>query len=174
MKRRKTDAKRIGEWVELRFLARAAEAGLTISKPYGDSAPFDFVVGRRAPLHRVQVRGTSVELKGGYGVPVAHGSVRPRRYKPTDFDFLAAHVIPHNAWYIIPFKVIGRQRFLRFRPQDGTASAGRAKAARTGNAGDGGSRQSKSETEARRGALRWEVYREAWHLLGGSGELVKR
>ncbi len=157
MKRRKTDAKRIGEWVELRFLARAAEAGLTISKPYGDSAPFDFVVGRRAPLHRVQVRGTSVELKGGYGVPVAHGSVRPRRYKPTDFDFLAAHVIPHNAWYIIPFKVIGRQRFLRFRPQDGGSRA----------------QHSAREIQACRGALRWEVYREAWHLLGGGGELVK-
>ncbi len=157
MKRRKADTKRIGEWVDLRFLARAAEAGLTISKPYGDSAPFDFVVGRRAPLHRVQVRGTSVELKGGYGVPVAHGSVRPRRYKPTDFDFLAAHVIPHNAWYIIPFKAIGRQRFLRFRPQNGGSRA----------------LHSTREIQACRGALRWEVYRDAWHLLGGSGELVK-
>ncbi len=34
-----------GEVVELRFLARAAELGLRISKPYGDSAPYDFFPG---------------------------------------------------------------------------------------------------------------------------------
>ena len=62
MKTRPRPPKVIGEWVELRFMSRAADKGLTISKPYGDSAPFDFVVGRRK-LHRVQVRGRGCSLR---------------------------------------------------------------------------------------------------------------
>lgn len=45
------DAKVRGEWVESVFLARAGEEGLTVSKPWGESRRFDFVVGR--PPHFV-------------------------------------------------------------------------------------------------------------------------
>ena len=33
-----TDAKKRGEWVEMQFMARAAQHGLTVSRPWGDSA----------------------------------------------------------------------------------------------------------------------------------------
>jgi hypothetical protein len=33
-----------GEWAELRFMARAAEHGLCIAKPWGDMARYDFAV----------------------------------------------------------------------------------------------------------------------------------
>ena len=33
-----------GEWVELLFMARAAEHGLRVMKPRGDSSRYDFVV----------------------------------------------------------------------------------------------------------------------------------
>jgi hypothetical protein len=36
--------KQRGEWVEMLFMARAAREGLQVSKPYGDSASYDFIV----------------------------------------------------------------------------------------------------------------------------------
>ena len=30
-----------GEWAELRFMTRATELGFIVTKPWGDSAPFD-------------------------------------------------------------------------------------------------------------------------------------
>ena len=36
--------KRRGEWVELQFMARAHAHGLIVSKPWGDSARYDFIV----------------------------------------------------------------------------------------------------------------------------------
>ncbi len=110
MKPRTRPPKMVGEWVELEFMARAARAGLTVSKPYGDSAPFDFIVGRRTPLHRVQVRGTSIYTNArAYICRVTRGNP-PVRYRRTDFDFLAVYVIPCSQWYIIPMAAIPRVR----------------------------------------------------------------
>jgi hypothetical protein len=39
------DKKERGEWAEAIFLVRAREQGLPVSKPWGDSRSFDFVVG---------------------------------------------------------------------------------------------------------------------------------
>jgi hypothetical protein len=44
-----------GEWTEMRFMVRAAEVGLPISKPWGDSRSFDFVVGWPRHFAAVQV-----------------------------------------------------------------------------------------------------------------------
>jgi hypothetical protein len=35
------------EWAELRFMARAAEFGLIVTKPWGDSARYDFAVEKK-------------------------------------------------------------------------------------------------------------------------------
>jgi PD-(D/E)XK endonuclease len=46
-----------GEWAELLFMARAAERGLCVSKPWGDTSHYDFVVeSEAARLLRVQVK----------------------------------------------------------------------------------------------------------------------
>ena len=37
-------AKARGEWAELRFMTRAAELGLRVTKPWGDNAPYDFAI----------------------------------------------------------------------------------------------------------------------------------
>jgi hypothetical protein len=93
--------KRRGELAELRFLLRAAEAGFTVSKPYGDSARFDFIVGDRFPA-RVQVRSTSFySTNRAFVCRLTRGNP-PVRYKVTDFDFLAVYIVPHQLWYIIP------------------------------------------------------------------------
>lgn len=70
MKKRKAkiikDPKRRGEWVETVFVARAAEYGLPVSKPWGESESYDFVVGRPGRFVGVQVKSTTIENGGGY------------------------------------------------------------------------------------------------------------
>ena len=62
--------KRRGEWAELRFMTRAAEEGLQVSKPYGEMARYDFIVEPGARCARVQVKSTMFKDRGGYSCSV--------------------------------------------------------------------------------------------------------
>ncbi len=93
--------KRRGEWVELQFMARAAHHGLTVSKPWGDSARYDFIVEHRGRFLRVQVKSTMNHHKSGY-LCACHGWNKDWPYDRTQIDFLAVFVIPEDVWYIIP------------------------------------------------------------------------
>lgn len=109
MKRRKPkiikDKKKRGEWAESVFLVRAGEEGLAASKPWGDSRSFDCVVGRPGEFVAVQVKCTIARLESGEGyICSVCSSHKP--YPPGSFDFVAAYVIPEDAWYIIPEKEI--------------------------------------------------------------------
>jgi hypothetical protein len=53
------ESKMRGEWAELRFMARAAEHGLRVTKPWGDSAKYDFAVERQGRFLRVQVKSVT-------------------------------------------------------------------------------------------------------------------
>lgn len=93
------DPKVRGEWVESVFMERAGAKGLAVSKPWGDSKSFDFVVGPSGGFVSVQVKSTTVEMGGGYMCTVKKNN---QRYKKGSFDFLAAYVIPEDVWYIVP------------------------------------------------------------------------
>ena len=58
--------KRRGEWVELRFMAAAAENDLHVTKPWGDSAQYDFILEHQARLLRIQVKSTQFKCEGSY------------------------------------------------------------------------------------------------------------
>jgi hypothetical protein len=97
-------AKRRGEWAELRFMACAAERGLCVSKPWGETSHYDFVVeDESSHLLRVQVKSTGSRKHRGYAVRT-RGS--QGAYPPRAFDFVAAYVIPEDVWYIIPEEII--------------------------------------------------------------------
>lgn len=99
------DSKRRGEWAESVFMARAAENGLPVSKPLGDSDTFDCVVGRPGKFVGVQVKCTMAKMKDSQGY-VCSVKSNNKGYRAGAFDFLAAYVIPEDAWYIVPAKVI--------------------------------------------------------------------
>jgi hypothetical protein len=103
------DNKRRGEWAESVFAVRAAENGLPVSKPIGESGSFDCVIGRPGKFVGVQVKCTMVEMKNGKGY-VCSVKKNNQTYRAAAFDFLAAYVIPEDAWYIVPAKLIRRQR----------------------------------------------------------------
>jgi hypothetical protein len=112
------DKKQRGEWAELKFMARAAEHGLPVSKPWGDSNSFDCVVGSPKKFVAVQVKSTLYEKDGGYECTIRTGS---RHYPRGSFDFLAAYIIPVNVWYIIPAKVIFGMECIELYPNSKTS-----------------------------------------------------
>jgi hypothetical protein len=57
-------AKKRGEWAELKFMAAAAEQGLCVTKPWGETAQYDFVVEHKARFVRVQVKSRGVQRPG--------------------------------------------------------------------------------------------------------------
>jgi hypothetical protein len=107
------DKKPRGEWAESVFMARAQEQGLPVSKPWGEMCPYDFVVGTTGRFVSVQVKSTLSKLETGYTCSVLGGH---RPYPAGSFDFLTAYVIPADAWYIIPAKLIQGKRCITLFP----------------------------------------------------------
>jgi len=97
-------AKRRGEWAEMCFMMRAAELGLEVNKPFGDSASYDFIVQKGGRMARVQVKSTIVRQNDGYVCQV-HRSLGAT-YESNAFDFLAVYLILEDTWYIIPEKML--------------------------------------------------------------------
>ncbi len=112
MKKRKpkiADKKKRGEWVELKFMAEAAERNLPACKPLGDSENFDVVVGRTGRFVAVQVKCTIFRSENGEGYLCSVCSSH-NVYKPGAFDFLVGYVVPEDVWYILPAKEIEGMR----------------------------------------------------------------
>jgi PD-(D/E)XK endonuclease len=107
-------AKLRGEWAEMRFMARAAEHGLQVSKPWGESASYDFVVEHGAQCVRVQVKSIMHERDRGHHCSVRGGS--QGTYADNSFDFLAVYLISLDQWYIIPTAQVGGQKGLFLSP----------------------------------------------------------
>lgn len=107
------NTKAAGEWVESVFIVKAGALGLAVSKPFGDSQPYDFLVSRRnlAPV-RVQIKSAFAKLKDFYFASV-HSDRRD--YRPADVDFLVVYIPPEDAWYVLPAADI-HVRMLPLRP----------------------------------------------------------
>ena len=89
-----------GEWAELLFMTRAAEHGLRVIKPWGDSSRYDFVVETGGRFLRVQVKSTSHRRGNNYVCSIDGRGNNP--YTAADIDFFAIYVIPIDTWYFIP------------------------------------------------------------------------
>jgi hypothetical protein len=132
--------KRTGEHSEIAFLYRSDRYQFAISKPFGDSERYDFILDNRprpvVQLNRIQVKCTECLRAGAYETRATYTIGKGRAdYTKRDCDFIAAHVVPLDIWYIIPVEVCTPQPMLRFYPH----------------------RKAKM--------MRLEKYREAWHLL---------
>jgi hypothetical protein len=92
--------KQRGEWVEMRFMARAAEEGLHVSKPWGESTAYDFIVEHASQCFRIQVKSTRMQRDNGFICHVVGSNRTP--YLPGAFDFVAVYVLLRDVWFIIP------------------------------------------------------------------------
>jgi len=113
----KKTCKQLGEWAELCFMARATERGLSVSRPYGDSASYDVGVEHNGRFLRVQVKSTTFRRKGSYTANII-GPQR-QRYAPGKLDFFAVYLVPIDLWYLIPFEVVQTNLSLNLTPRKG-------------------------------------------------------
>jgi len=82
-----------GEWSEIRFVGRAAEQRFRVSKPWGNTAPYDLMVEREGAIHRVQVKSTMSRVsKGAYSCRMPSG--KRLKHILEEIEFVAAYVIP--------------------------------------------------------------------------------
>jgi PD-(D/E)XK endonuclease len=133
-----------GELSEAAFLTRAAHRGFGVAKPWGDSRRYDFILDNGTHLLRVQIKCTECIRAQAYETRATYTTGKARAvYTKQDIDFIAAHVVPLDTWYIIPVEICTPQPMLRFYPH----------------------RQAKK--------MRLEPYREAWHLLESQPETGK-
>jgi hypothetical protein len=128
-----------GEWVELQFMAQAVRHRFKVLKPWGDSSSYDLCLDHGHHFLRVQVKSTSYRLGSGYQCcfrPNANGA----HYTTRNVDFFAAYVIPEDAWYILPSRVVLKTKShdLMLCPNRPITSSNRSRS---------------------------EAYQEAWHLL---------
>jgi hypothetical protein len=96
--------KRRGEVAEAAFLHKAASLGFSISKPWGESDRYDFILDSGDHCWRVQVKSAHTSAINGYSFH-ACGNVQSRRYTPRDIDFLVGYVVPDNVWYVLPIEL---------------------------------------------------------------------
>jgi len=111
--------KRRGELAELAFVWKAMKMGYQVSKPWGDSDRYDFIVDAKGFLSRVQVRSTERRLgPRGYAV---HASVYVGEeivgLTAEDIDVLVAYIVPLDLWYVVPVKAFTPRKNLWFYPE---------------------------------------------------------
>lgn len=94
--------KQRGEWVELRFMATAAERGFFILKPWGEIRPYDVGIEHGQNFLRVQVKSTTCRTGTGYFCQFKPHYLKKQDYTLDQLDLFAAYVIPVQTWYIIP------------------------------------------------------------------------
>jgi len=84
---------------------------LIVSKPHGDSAPYDFIVEGSDILRRVQVRSIgSRSFYGSYQVSVAYGGRDRSAFMPGQVEVVAVYIIPEDTWYLIPVDALQGRR----------------------------------------------------------------
>jgi hypothetical protein len=140
-RRRWNTTKFRGELSEYAFVYKAASQGFGVARPYSEGERFDFILISRGwpegeKLWRIQVKSTRACLGDSYRVMAQRrSSGRWVTYQPSEVDFIVAHVVPEDSWFVLPIRdILGRMNLFfspKGRPQKG----------------------------------KLDGYREAWHLL---------
>lgn len=114
--------KRRGEMAEAAFLHKASTLGFSVSKPWGDSDPYDLIVDSGSGLSRVQVKSAARSNKYGGFMICAHGSRRKKSYSLKEIDALVAYIVPEDLWYVLPVGLFRKVKSLRLYPKSGSPS----------------------------------------------------
>jgi len=114
--------KRRGEMAEAAFLHKVSMLGFGVSRPWGDSEPYDLIVDSGSSLWRVQVKSASRANKYGGYMFCAHGSRRKKSYSLKEIDVLVAYIVPEDLWYVLPVRLFRKAKSLRLYPKSGSPS----------------------------------------------------
>jgi len=79
-----------GEWVELQSMAAAAQRCFTVSKPWGDTKPYDAGIEHEGNYLRVQVKSTTMRSGAGYLCQFHPNHLKKVDYALDQIDLFAA------------------------------------------------------------------------------------
>ena len=96
-----TTPKALGEAAEAAFLAKVTSLGFGVSKTWGDSERYHFILDSGKRLWRVQVK-SSRHFDGSRYIVKLKGAAA---YTADEIDFIVAYIVPENLWYVIPISV---------------------------------------------------------------------
>jgi hypothetical protein len=108
------NSKRSGEAVEAAFLAKVCKLRIPVCKPWGDSERYDFVVDWGKGFWRVQVKGGSNYSGSSYKVGKGGGA---KPFMKEDMDFVVAHIVAEDLWYVVPIEIAEGLAGLWFNPR---------------------------------------------------------
>src|SRR3954462_2422484 len=116
--RRHPNTKRTGELAEAAFVDKAAGLGFAVSKPWGDSERYDFILDAGHRTFRVQIKCTESLNANGYQVQSTYTDRKQKgHYTAADIDILVAYILPLDLWYVIPAQAFPESASLRFYPE---------------------------------------------------------
>ena len=116
--RKHPNTKRTGELAEAAFVVKAASLGFAVSKPWGDSERYDFILDASHRTWRVQIKCTESASNGGYQVQSTYTDrKRKGHYTADDIDVLVAYILPLDLWYVVPAHALPASASLRFYPE---------------------------------------------------------
>src|SRR5439155_17695063 len=115
--KRKANTKRTGERSEAAFLHKASQLGFGVTKPWGDSERYDFILDNGHRLLRVQIKATDCLRAQAYETRATYTVGKGRAvYGANDIDFLVAHIATLNVWYVLPVRACMPAPMLHFYP----------------------------------------------------------
>lgn len=98
---------RVGEVGEATFVYRATQLGLKVAKPMSGKESYDYILDNRPRCWKVQVKTTeTLASKLSYRVNCGKGATQKEAYAEGEIDFLVIHVIPEDAFYILPWEAL--------------------------------------------------------------------
>lgn len=100
-----------GQIIEAKFQYEALKKGFIVSKPFGDSSKYDFIIDMNNKLHKIQIKSTANKAKNRTTYWISSSSYNHKLYDKTMIDFIIGYIIPTNDWYIIPITKIKTKGF---------------------------------------------------------------
>lgn len=116
--------KKIGEMAEAVFQLKALREGFIVSRPYGDSSTYDFIIDNGKELKKIQVKSTVSKNQGRncYKIMSCHSATTKKNYSDGDMDYMACYVHDLGVWWIIPWKAIEGRRTISLPAGEGIMS----------------------------------------------------
>jgi hypothetical protein len=109
-----TTRKALGEAAEAAFLAKALSLSFGVAKSWGDSERYDFILDSGQRLWRVQVKSTRRSDGSRYIVKTRGGT---EAYTAREIDFIVAHIVPEDLWYVIPISQVASRNQMYVSPR---------------------------------------------------------
>jgi hypothetical protein len=135
LRKRLKEKKRLGEIGEAAFLSKATAMGFVVSKPWGDSERYDFIVDVSGLISRVQVKSSHSLCLNGGGYPIRACPHLNSSYQDYEIDVMVAYIVPEDLWYVFPPSFFKTVTSFRIFPRRGKVIS------------------------------KYERFREAWHVF---------